>query len=574
MQGIATFLFALLILFGIGTFFSGLFTVATAQAAAVERFGRFVRVAGAGLNFKLPWIEQVAASVDLGVHRLAVPACVGVMLLGVAARGEDPRVTQDVKLVNEVAARGPFQPSWTSLEKYETPQWYKDAKFGIFLHWGVYSVPAFGSEWYPHFMYIVGTPIYQHHLATYGPQTKFGYKDFIPMFRAEKFNADAWAELFRKAGAKYVVPVAEHHDGFAMYDLSFSRWTAVKMGPKRDIVGELARAVRKQGLHFGASSHRAEHWFFMNGGRTFPSDVQDARYADFYGPGQPDKTQPDQTYLDNWLARTSEIVEKYQPEVLWFDWWIEQPVFQPYLQRFAAYYYNRGAEWKRGVAINYKLKTFPEHAAVLDIERGQLAGIRPLFWQTDTSVSVESWGYIQGDKFRSAESLVDELVDIVSKNGCLLLNVGPKPDGTIPEEAENILLAMGRWLSVNGEAIYGTRPWKTYGEGPTEVETGHFSDANTKPYTSQDIRFTAKGDTLYAIALAWPENGKLTIKSLAAGSPYTHREIHDVRLLGSPAKLTWVRNPDGMTIQLPGQKPGGYALAIKISPVDPATGAK
>ncbi len=503
-----------------------------------------------------------------GVAKLGLWGAVFVMFLGAGVRGEDPRVTQDVKLVDAVATRGPFQPTWLSLEKYEAPQWYKDAKFGIFLHWGVYSVPAFDSEWYPRNMYIVGSPVYKHHVATYGPPSKFGYKDFIPQFRAEKFNADAWAELFRKAGARYVMPVAEHHDGFAMYDLSFSDWTAVKMGPHRDVVGELERAVRKQGLHFGASSHRAEHWFFMNGGRAFDSDVKDPRYADFYGPAQSDKIQPDKAHLDNWLARTSEIVEKYQPEVVWFDWWIEQPVFQPYLQRFAAYYYNRGAQWNRGVAINYKLKTFPEHAAVLDIERGQLGGTRPLFWQTDTSVSVKSWGYIQGDKFRSPGSLVDELVDIVSKNGCLLLNVGPRPDGTIPEEAQTVLLAMGRWLGVNGEAIYGTRPWKTYGEGPTKVNTGRFGDADTKPYTAQDIRFTMKGDALYAIALGWPQNGKLTIKSLAAGSPNTKREIRNVSLLGSPAKLQWARGPEGLTIQLPAQKPGDYAFAFKISPVD------
>jgi alpha-L-fucosidase len=225
-----------------------------------------------------------------GDAKLALLAGVLAMLLGVSVRGEDPRVTKAVKLVDEVAAHGPFQPTWPSLEKYETPRWYRDAKFGIFLHWGVYSVPAFDSEWYPRNMYIVGSPVYKHHIATYGPQSKFGYKDFIPLFRAEKFNPDAWAELFRKAGAKYVVPVAEHHDGFAMYDLSFSNWTAVKMGPKRAVVGELARAVRGQGLHFGASSHRAEHWWFMNGGRTFDSDVQDPRYADFYGPARPDKT--------------------------------------------------------------------------------------------------------------------------------------------------------------------------------------------------------------------------------------------------------------------------------------------
>jgi alpha-L-fucosidase len=536
MEAFATFLFLLVILFGVGTILSGFFTAATTKAAV------------------LPGLCAVL---------LSIPACT-----------QDRRITADVERADKVAVQGPFQPNWESLEKYQAPEWYQDAKFGIFLHWGVYSVPAFDNEWYPRDMYLLDNPVYKHHLETYGPPAKFGYKDFIPLFRAEKFNADEWAELFRRAGARYVMPVAEHHDGFAMYDLSFSDWTAVKMGPKRDVVGELERAVRKQGLHFGASSHRAEHWWFMNGGKTFDSDVRDPRYADFYGPAQSDKTQPDKAHLDNWLARTSEIVEKYQPEVLWFDWWIEQPAFQPYLQRLAAYYYNRGAEWKRGVAINYKLKTFPERAAVLDIERGQLEGIRPLFWQTDTSISVKSWGYIEGDEFRAPASLIGELVDIVSKNGCLLLNVGPKADGTIPAEAQKILLAMGRWLDVNGEAIYGTRPWKIYGEGPTQANTGQFADAATKPYTAQDIRFTAKGGTLYAIALAWPESGKLTIKSLGTGSPHARQEIRSVSLLGSPAELRWTRTREGLTVQLPAQKPGDYAFALKIAPVDPAAASK
>ena len=487
-----------------------------------------------------------------------------------SARAQANRIAEDLRKVDQAIALGPFRASWDSLQNYTAPKWYQDAKFGIFIHWGVYSVPAFDSEWYPRNMYLVGSPVFKHHVATYGPQSKFGYKDFIPRFKAEKFDPDRWAELFRKAGAKYVVPVAEHHDGFPMYDCDLTEWSAAKKGPKRDVVGELAAAVRRQGLHFGASSHRAEHWWFYNGGTTFDSDVKDPRYASLYGPAQPDKTQPDEAYLNDWLARASEIVEKYQPEIVWFDWWIEQPVFQPYLQKFAAYYYNRGAEWKRGVAINYKKKSFPERAAVLDIERGKLDTIRPLFWQTDTSASEKSWGYIQNDTFRTPQSLVDELVDIVSKNGCLLLNVGPRPDGTIPEEVQQILLAMGRWLAIDGEAIYGTRPWKVYGEGPTKVVGGSFKDTAGTPFTAQDIRFTAKGETLYAIALAWPDDGKVTIKSLASGSPLTKREIRTVQLLGSRETLKWTRNAAGLTIELPAEKPGNYAFAFKISPVERA----
>ncbi len=466
--------------------------------------------------------------------------------------------------VDKTVAEGRFQASWDSLSRHQTPAWYQDAKFGIFIHWGLYSVPAFGNEWYPRQMYLQDTPEFKHHVATYGPQSKFGYKDFIPMFKADKFDAQAWAELFRKAGAKYVVPVAEHHDGFPMYDCSFTEWSAAKMGPKRDVVGELAAAVRKQGMHFGVSSHRIEHWFFMEGGRKFESDVQDPRYESFYGPAQPEKVdgkenQPSVAHMNDWLVRTAEIVDKYKPELVWFDWWIEQPVMKPYLQRFAAFYYNRGAQWKGpGVAINYKKEAFPEKAAVLDIERGKLDKSRDLFWQTDTSVSVKSWGYIENDEFRTPDSLVDDLVDIVSKNGCLLLNIGPRPDGTIPQQAQDVLLAMGRWLAVNGEAIYSTRPWKVYGEGPTEVVAGSFKDTASKPFTGADIRFTTKGGVLYAIALAWPENGKLTVKSLA------DYPVKDIELLGSRAKLKWTQNVSGLTVELPAEKPNQYAYAFRI----------
>ena len=493
-----------------------------------------------------------------------------ILMLSFSAISDDKKVEESVKKVEGVVAEGPYSASWGSLEKFKAPKWYEDAKFGIFIHWGVYCVPAFDNEWYPRDMYLMGNPVFKHHVETYGPQSKFGYKDFIPIFKAEKFNADQWAELFRKSGAKYVVPVAEHHDGFPMYASDLTDWCAGKMGPKRDVVGELAVAVRKQRLHFGASSHRAEHWWFFNGGMTFDSDVKDPRYAGLYGPAQSDKVQPNQAYLDNWLARISEIVDKYHPEIVWFDWWIEQPAFKPYLQKFGAFYYNRAAEWKREVAINYKNKAFPEHAAVLDIERGQLDTLRPIFWQTDTSVGEKSWGYIKDEKFRTAESLVDELVDIVSKNGCLLLNIGPKSDGTIPDEAQKILMDMGKWLSVNGESIYATRPWKVYGEGPTKVVGGSFKDTATSGYKAEDIRFTAKGDTLYAIALAWPEDGKLTIKSLAAGSELTKREIKTVQMLGSKAPVKWTRTGEGLVVELPNHKPGDYPFALKIFPVERA----
>ena len=480
-----------------------------------------------------------------------------------------------LKEVDDADHEGPFRPDWESLEKYEAPEWYKDAKFGIFIHWGAYSVPAFGNEWYPRNMYREGSDEYKHHIATYGPQDKFGYKDFLPMFKAEKFDPAAWAELFKKAGAKYVVPVAEHHDGFAMYDSGLSDWTVAKMGPHRDTTGELAKAVRAAGLHFGLSSHRVEHNFFLGVGREIPSDVNDPQYAAFYGPahawispwGAPlsnDFTYVSTAWADDWLARGAELVEKYHPDIVYFDWWIGQALIRRNLTRFAAFYYNSSLKYGDHVGvINYKDYAMQEHSGVLDLERGQLGDIRPLYWQTDTSVSNKSWGYIKDDTFKSPEFVVHQLIDIVSKNGNLLLNIGPRADGTIPDEVQQVLLDVGAWLSINGEAIYGSRPWRTYGEGPTKVAAGSFHDTDTAKYTPADFRFTTKGDDVYAIGLAWPTSGEVVIHSLAktVGS----EPVRSVALIGGVAKLHFEQRADGLHVQLPAEPPAKYAYVLRLT---------
>jgi len=480
-----------------------------------------------------------------------------------------------LKQVDSLDHQGPFRPDWESLKNYEVPEWYRDAKFGIFIHWGVYSVPAFGNEWYPRNMYREGSEEYKHHIATYGAQDKFGYKEFIPMFKAEHFDPAAWAELFKKAGAKYVVPVAEHHDGFAMYDSGLSDWTAAKMGPHRDVIGELAKAVRAQGLHFGVSSHRVEHNFFLGVGRAIASDVNDPQYAALYGPAHTWMMNPAGTPLDNdftyvssewaddWLARGAELVEKYHPDIVYFDWWIGQPSIRPNLTRFAAFYYNSSLQYGDHVGvINYKDYAMQESAAVLDLERSQLGDIRRLYWQTDTSVSNKSWGYIKDDTFKLPEFMVHQLIDIVSKNGNLLLNIGPRSDGTIPEPVQQVLLDVGAWLNVNGEAIYDTRPWRTYGEGPTKVMTGSFHDTDVEHYTAADFRFTTKGDVLYAIGLGWPTNREAVIRSLARtiGS----EQVQSTAMLGSDAKLSFEQRADGLHVQLPAQAPAKYAYALRV----------
>ena len=491
------------------------------------------------------------------------------------------KIDQQVERVNTATKKGPFKADWDSLGAYRVPLWFRDAKFGIFIHWGVYSVPAFGNEWYSRNMYVEGTPAFKHHIETYGPQSKFGYKDFIPMFKAEHFNADDWVELFQQAGARYIVPVAEHCDGFAMYDSSLTDWDAVKMGPKRDVVGELAAATRRHGLHFGVSSHRAEHWWWYDGGTKFDSDVRDPRFAGLYGPAQPmalpgadDSKEPDpdhlerwlppnKAFLDDWLARSSELVDKYHPDLLYFDWWIGQPAFQPYLKQFAAYDYNEAARRHQGVVLTYKGYDFPENAAVLDIERGKLDTVRLLPWQTDTSVSIHSWGYATNDEYRSAKSLIDELVDVVSKNGNLLLNVGPRSDGTIPDEGRSILLEIGTWLKTNGEAIYGSRPWLVYGEGPTKV-TSSAKSSDQQEFTAEDIRFTTHNGALYAIALGWPKSGELRVHSLWKGNPYLTGSVCGVTLLGADQGISWRQTADGLYIELPKQQPQEPAFTFRI----------
>jgi alpha-L-fucosidase len=477
-----------------------------------------------------------------------------------------PDLVEALRRIDAVVAAGPFQATWESLRGYRVPSWYEDAKFGIFIHWGVYSVPAFANEWYPRNMYRQGTREFQHHVETYGPQDRFGYKDFIPQFTAERFDADAWARLFREAGAQFVVPVAEHHDGFAMYDCSFTEWNAVRMGPKRDVVGELAEAVRRQWMVFGVSSHRAEHWWFFHPGTQIPSDVQDPRYAGLYGPAQPESLPPNEAFLDDWLARTCELVDRYQPQIVWFDWWIERPAFEAHVRRFAAYYYNRAASWGRGVAINYKYGPFPEGTAVLDVERGQLDDIRPLFWQTDTSVSENSWGYVRDHRYKTAGKLIADLADIVSKNGALLLNVGPRPDGTLPEPEEALLRAIGRWLGTYGEAIYGTRPWKVYGEGPTRVARGAFTDTKHQAFTGEDLRFTRRGESLYVIGLAWPDGDRVVVRSLAEGLTLYPQAVGRVELLGHPEPLAWQRDRGGLTVELPAARRQDLPYALKVTP--------
>ncbi|MFY0628353.1 MAG: alpha-L-fucosidase [Reichenbachiella sp.] len=475
-----------------------------------------------------------------------------------------------------------FEPNWESIKKnYKDPEWFNDSKFGIFIHWGAYSVPAYGSEWYPRKMYMDTATfsaslsleregpdkVYLHHKKNWGDQKSFGYKDFIPMFKGENFDANQWIDLFKKSGAKYVIPVADHHDGFAMYKSNTTRWNAVDMGPKRDVLGELFKAGREKGMIMGTSSHFAFNWSFYNKKGHF--DTTDPEYADLYSSKGRDVTEPvSQEFKERWWARTKDVIDNYQPDILWLDFYVDIPDYAEYRPKLAAYYYNKGIEWNKEVVLqdkNFSHEAFPEGTVIYDLERGKLPGIRNLPWQTDTSIGKNSWSYVTNWQSKTTGELIDDLVDIVSKNGNLLLNVGPKSDGTIPDDQQQILLGIGDWLSTNGEAIYNTEYWKVFGEGPTKVAKGHHSEKNNKGMSAQDIRFTSKENMLYAIAMDWPENGEVIIESLGTNSEHALAEIKGIRLLGSEDPLSWEETENGLVVKLPAEKVGDYAHTIAIS---------
>lgn len=486
-----------------------------------------------------------------------------------------------------------YEPTWNSLREHTVPKWFQDAKFGIYTHWGIYSVPACGPNgtWYPYNMYREGTPQYEYHVKNYGHPSKFGYKDFIPMFTGEKFDPDEWAELFKKAGAKFAGPVGEHHDGFSMWDSKVNEWNAAKMGPKRDVVGELEKAIKKQGMKFMVALHHAENWWFFPHWRK-EYDTSDPRYSGLYGPlhnqewseKMPEfknideewslQDKPSKEFLDKWLAKIYEVIDKYQPDMLWFDAALGH-VQEDYRRKFLAYYYNKAEELGKDVVVTYKYHHLVPGVGVVDLELGRFNKLTYHIWITDTTVDDGcGWGYLRDAKYKTATELIHYLIDNVSKNGLLLLNVGPKPNGEIPEEAREILLQMGKWLEINGEAIYGTTPWLIYGEGPTKMtKSGMFSENEKVRFTGEDIRFTVKDDILYAILLGWPGE-EVTIKSIKpigeeffeAENEYViyESEIEYIKMLGVDEMLLWKMTKDGLKIKTPSKKPCEHAYVFKI----------
>ena len=466
-------------------------------------------------------------------------------------------------------AGGPIQPTWDSVRAhYKVPQWLVEAKFGLFMHWGLYSVPAHHNEWYEKHMYAGGADT-AWHIANYGPLDTFGYKDFIPLFTADKFDPDAWAELFRKSGARYVIPTAQHHDGFALWDSAVTPFNAARMGPKRDLIGQLARAVRARGLKFGVSNHEIEAFQFINAPpsiadplRAAQADLFDPRWAGFYHFADR-SDEACRRFLTDWYARTVELIDRYQPDILWFDNGVDIRYLDPLKLRVAAYYYNRAQSWGKEVTISTKKAAFApsgrnteQVGSVVDFEKIGVrspSGIRPGVWQVDEPIG-STWGYTTGMSTAPPGSIVRRLVDTVSKNGNLLLNLSPRPDGTIPEEQQATLLEIGRWLGVNGEAIYGTHAWTTFGE----------ASAGTSRNSSLEVRFTVKGPDLYAVLLgAWPDH-EVVIQALSSALPHGGT-VRRVGMLGSSDSLPFTVDAAGLHVTLPPRPPCSYAYVLRIA---------
>lgn len=472
---------------------------------------------------------------------------------------------------------GRFDASVASLGTYRTPDWFRDAKFGIWAHWGPQAVPRQG-DWYARFMYAPGHPHYDHHVKTYGHPSEFGYKDILPLWKAERFDPHALMAKYAAAGAKYFVSMGVHHDNFDLWRSKHQRWNSVAMGPKRDVVGEWKAAASRRGLRFGVSEHLGASytWWYTNQmyDQFWPKlgvgyDGTDPKYADLYhgNRDEPFRNTPESWYTTkpeyhrHWFDRIRDLVDAYQPDLLYSDGGLP---FGATGRALVAHLYNSSIVRRGQLEAVYTCKDsgsgeFHRNAVVQDVERGVLKGINPVPWQTDTSNG--DWFFNDRHPYKTTAQIVTMLADIVSKNGNMLLNVVMYPDGSLPPESETLLAELAPWMAINGPAIHGTRPWKIYGEGPTETAAGMF--AEKADYTPRDIRFTTKGDRLYAITLGEPA-GSVVIAALAEGNPHETRKVRRVSLLGHGKPLSFRQNAQALVIETPAVLPTRHASAFQI----------
>ncbi|NLM09450.1 MAG: alpha-L-fucosidase [Clostridiaceae bacterium] len=469
---------------------------------------------------------------------------------------------------------------WADVNR-EAPAWFRDAKFGLFFHLGPYSVPAYENEWYSRNMYAKGSSQNLYHIKTYGPLDKFGYKDFYSMFRCEKFDPDEWAELVVRSGAKYAGPVTEHADNFSMWNSQVNPVNCVNYGPKRDITGECVKAFRERGIKILSTFHHQWLWgWFMSTDNE--ADVYVPENEKFYGKALPLETNryipyrlPDDEFNTMWRNKVIEVIDKYSPDVLYFDS-RANIIGERYKYEVVDYYYNISNN-SEGI-ITYKQEDFPDNIGVLDIECGRFSTAKSFPWQTDNRLEDNiTWCMVQNPKYKPAVEIVHQLCDVVAKNGNLLLNVGPYADGSFHPEAKQILMEVGNWLNVCGEAIYATRPYKIAVEGPTDVDDSNYdvnrinkqlendgiaSDIKLKTFTARDFRFTQKGDAIFAIALGWPQDRVLRIRTFKRSDE--NPDVKHIELLGSDAPVMFRQTDSYLEVELPEKPPCDYAHALKL----------
>ncbi|MGL1885130.1 MAG: alpha-L-fucosidase [Reichenbachiella sp.] len=479
-----------------------------------------------------------------------------------------------------------YEANWESLAKHnEEPDWFLDAKLGIYFHWGVYSVPAYSSEWYPRWMHFEGRSEFDYHVENYGHPSDFGYHDLVPLFTADKFDAAEWVDLFQQAGAKFAGPVAEHHDGFAMWDSEITPWNAKDKGPKKDITGLIATELRKRDMKLITTFHHSrnlqrfdtatyEHISVLNNKEIGTS--WSSHYPSFEGlaPMSDDDELkylygniPEEQWLSEvWLGKINEVVDKYNPDIIWFDAWLDD-IPEEYRLRMAADYFNKAEAMDQEVVIVRKQDDLPLDMSVDDHEKTRENEIAEKYWMTDETVSTGSWCYTSDLKIKESKELIHILIDITSKNGVLLLNISPKADGSIPKDQKGVLLDFGKWLDVYGEAIYETRPWYTFGEGPTkepEITSANRNAFLDLRYSNQDIRYTKKGNYIYAIQLGKPAEGDMLSLTAFSSKDSGLGEIKSVVKLGSDEQVIWSMYDSGLSIESTTEDLNNVAQVYKI----------